>query len=462
MTGQDGSYGGRLRNGYQMRILLLSFYFAPFNTMAAHRLSKLSRYLTDSGHDVRVVTADHNSIPQDIADDVAEDLIVRTQYFDIDILTRVISFVRRLSGHDRRARTESREPDSASVDCRVNLDPRRHGARVRRGVDAFYRNLLFWPDGRAGWLPYALPATMGLCRRWQPDLIYATAPPATSLLLGWIVSHRLSVPWVAEIRDRWADDPYDPRPGWRVFLDHKLENRVLSSTSGIITVSETWAQSYRERYAKPTAVIYNGFTSEDYSNSSGAKAADPETLRIVYTGAMYAGRDPMPLWKALGQLGNAAHGVRIEFYGAQRSAVLPGAVRYGVDRQVFVCEWVAHSVAVKLQCKADVLLMLQWNNPSEEGNLPGKLFEYLGAQRPILALGYPGGEMACIIRERSAGFVSNDPTAIARQLRGWCETKRREGRILRLPEAARTGFSREEQFGKLERFLFKLLPSELR
>ena len=81
-----------------------------------------------------------------------------------------------------------------------------------------------------------------------------------------------------------------------MLLDHRLENRVLSSTSGIVTVSETWAQSYRQRYAKPTVVIYNGFTLEDYSHSSGAEVADPETLRIVYTGAMYAGRDPMPHW----------------------------------------------------------------------------------------------------------------------------------------------------------------------
>ena len=112
---------------------------------------------------------------------------------------------------------------------------------------------------------------------------------------------------------------------------------------------------------------------------------------------------------------------------------------------------------MRLQSKADVLLLLQWNSPSEAGNIPGKLFEYLGARRPILALGYPEGEMARIIQERAAGFFSNDPPAIAERLEAWRQEKRKAGHIAPLPETVRAGFSREAQFGKLEGFLDDLL-----
>ncbi len=440
-----------------MRILLVSFYFAPHNTMAAHRLSKLAEYLLQNGHDVRVVSAYHESLPKDISSSVPEDLTIRTRSLDIDILSRVTSRLRYLIGSARGAGSTS-PSHGTSVNPTVHAGRKRFSARFQIGVDRLYRSLLFWPDASVGWFFYALPATFHLCRRWRPDIIYATSPPETALILGSIASWRLSIPWVAEIRDRWADDPYGPRPRWRAFLDRRLERRVLSSARAIVTVSETWAQAYRERYSKTTAVIYNGFMPEDYEHQpSMAPPSVRDSLRIVYTGAVYVGRDPTPLWQALRLIGPAAEGIRIEFYGSPGAAILAGAARHGVSENVQVREYLPHHEVVRRQCQADVLLLLQWNDPSEAGNIPGKLFEYLGARRPILALGYPGGEMAAIVRERAAGFVSNEPTAIARQLEAWRDEKRDTGRIAPPPETARAGFSREAQFERLVGFLLERL-----
>jgi hypothetical protein len=97
-----------------------------------------------------------------------------------------------------------------------------------------------------------------------------------------------------------------------------------------------------------------------------------------------------------------------------------------------------------------VLLLMQWNDPREQGNLPGKLFEYLGARRPILGLGFEDGVPARIIRERAAGLFCNDPEEIAAQLRAWLETKRRLGHLPPLPAEVAAGFTRAEQFARLE------------
>ena len=119
--------------------------------------------------------------------------------------------------------------------------------------------------------------------------------------------------------------------------------------------------------------------------------------------------------------------------------------------RVVVHPHVPRSGVAAIQQQADVLLLMQWNDPREQGNLPGKLFEYLGARRPILGLGLQDGVPARILRERAAGYFSNDPAQIALQLSAWLDTKRRLGHLPPLPPEAAAGFTRAEQFATLER-----------
>jgi hypothetical protein len=118
---------------------------------------------------------------------------------------------------------------------------------------------------------------------------------------------------------------------------------------------------------------------------------------------------------------------------------------------------VSYSESVQIQKSADILLLLQWNDPKEQGNCPGKLFEYLAVLRPILGVGLENGVPATIIRERQAGFFSNDPQKIAEQLESWLVQKQRPGGIPSLPTAVREGLSRDVQFRKLQHFIGDLL-----
>ncbi len=104
------------------------------------------------------------------------------------------------------------------------------------------------------------------------------------------------------------------------------------------------------------------------------------------------------------------------------------------------------------QSEADILLLLQRDHSSDEGNVPAKVFEYLGALRPILLLGYEKGVLAGMIRERDAGLISNDPAIIAAQLEAWI-AQLPAGGVPALPETARAGLSRAEQFAVYQAFL---------
>ena len=318
-----------------------------------------------------------------------------------------------------------------------------------------YVNLTNLPDTRIGWLPWAYSAGLKLCRDWQPDLLFASGPPFTALLATRLLSARLGVPWVAELRDRWADDPYSEAPPWRAALDHWLERRVLASAKALITVTEPWAAFYRRKYDKPVATIYNGYDPLDFDFADApAPPAPGAPLIIGYTGGIYPGRrDPTPLFAALKLLGDSGDRFRVVFCGTAPSHVLPLAERAGVARLVEVRPAIPYAASLEFQRQSDVLLLMQWNDPREQGNCPGKFFEYIASLRPILILGLEDGVPATITRERAAGFCSNDPQTIANQLRQWLREKERSGHIPSLPLAAREGLSRTIQFEKLQTFL---------
>ncbi len=243
-------------------------------------------------------------------------------------------------------------------------------------------------------------------------------------------------------------------PAWRRPLERIQERRVLRDVAGLVTVSDTWRDLLQSRFRKPTITVLNGFDPDDYPPDALPSSGNRDELTILYTGTLYPGRrDPTPLFQAVARLGDRGRGIRIQLYGADPATVAALADKAGVATQVEAHTAVAYDRVVTLQRAADILLMLRWNDPSERGIVPGKLFEYVGARRPILCLGYDQGDVPDIMRERALGLVSEDPAAIAAQLETWLEQKLRDGGIAPLPDAARHGLSRADQFADLEEFM---------
>jgi hypothetical protein len=114
---------------------------------------------------------------------------------------------------------------------------------------------------------------------------------------------------------------------------------------------------------------------------------------------------------------------------------------------------IPYKESLKAQREADVLLLLLWTDPRERGVYTGKLFEYIGARRPILAVGSLDCVAAELIMDRQAGVVMNDPGEIAAQLRLWIQMKDEAKAIPDVSEESMVGISREEQVGVLEKFL---------
>jgi glycosyltransferase involved in cell wall biosynthesis len=425
-----------------MKILLVTWYFPPVNTIGAVRTGKLARFLIERGHEIGVVAGKDWNLPETMPLDFLLKRVAYARSRDVNALPRKLaSWVRRNRGVP------------ASVGAATATAGSSNGI-LRRASD-LYMNLTNIPDHQIGWYPDIVRQGGKLTHDWKPDIVFGSAPLFTAFLACRTFSKRLGVPWVGELRDRWADDTYAEWPRWRHALEQRIERLVLGSAAGIVAVTEPWSEFYRAKYGVPVETVYNGYDPRDFPFDPHAKPhSDSPQVRIVYTGGIYPGRrDPTPLFNALRLLGPDGDKFRVHFYGTDPNAVWPLADRAAVRHLVEVHKPVPFRESIRLQWDSDVLLLLQWNSPKEEGVCPGKLFEYLASLRPILGIGYEQGVPAGFIRERGAGVFANEPATIAEHLRRWAAEKSRHGYMPRLPVSVREGLERDRQFEKLERFL---------
>ena len=437
----------------RLRVLIVSGYFPPFAPMSGVRAGKLAKHLLAAGHDVRVLGARDLPFPPLLKPEIPADKIHYAPCMDINALPKRIAALRHGAGAQKQA-AQAAAPAPATPAAPAS--PSRLRALLRK-LSTFYTELTNWPDPQIGWLPGAVKEGSALLRDFRADLIYATVPPLTGLLVARRLAKRFGIPWVAEFRDLWVDHPYYDAPAWRRPFELRQQNRVLGEAAAIVTVSDDWRDLLEKRFHKPTVTILNGFDPDDYPIEPPA-GGDRRELTILYTGTLYPGRrDPTPLFHAMRQLGEKRHAIRVHFYGADPGEVKEIASKAGVEDLVQAFAPVGYARAVQLQREADILLLLRWNDPSERGVVPGKLFEYAGARRPVLSLGFNEGAVPDIIRANGLGLVSEDTTEIAAALQRWLDEKARAGRIEPLPLSARNGLSRSDQFRKLEDFLHGVL-----
>ena len=443
----SGGITGRRGEGIsaEMKVLIIAFWFPPSNSVGAIRVGKLARYLYRRGYQVRVLTTDiseDRSLPLEIP----RDQVIYTNYRErapwSDFLVQLF-----------RPLQAARRPTSGEV-------PRGQGRPLPASfwdkLRPHYHGLINIPDLRSGWIKTAVPVGRRLIEDWKPDIIFASAPPFTGLVVAGRLSRGFNIPWVADYRDLWADYSYTV---WRRPIDRIIERLTLRNASALVTTSPYHAQQLDERHHRRVVVVFNGYDEEDFPETPAADVTPGLTIR--YTGSIYGGsRDPSPLFAAIAMLeGGLRREIRVEFFCDSGADVTGLAAVHGIADRIVVRPRVPHQTALALQLHADALLLLQWNNKHDRGNIPAKLFEYLYARRPILAIGYEQGIAAQLLRERDAGLVSNVPERIRDQLRTWIEQKR-VGCLKRLDPSVSRGLSRDEQFRKLEQVFAEILHEQ--
>src|SRR4051812_15153025 len=238
--------GQRIAPSRPLKVLLISAWFPPSNVIGAVRVGHFAKSLYETGHDVRVLAADKpgdRSLPLGIpADRVTYVRAPQGGKLLDPLIVPLLKLVRRLGRMRRKVASDQTASAAPQSSGSVRLNWRRQ-----------YYALALFPDANAPWMHNVTSAGRQLIKHWRPDIIIASAPPNSGLIAARRIARTCRAPWVADLRDLWADNSYYTFPLWRLWLDLSVERSILRSAAGLITVSPIWADILRRKYKQPVA-----------------------------------------------------------------------------------------------------------------------------------------------------------------------------------------------------------------
>lgn len=355
----------------------------------------------------------------------------------------------------RRKRTPSGQQSGKALDQPENANQtHREEAKAISPFKAWLYDAFDYafniPDSYMGWIKNAKLAGEALVAARRPDLVFSTAPPHSANLVAHHLVKCFNLPWICEYRDLWMDHPYHTPNAVRRFFETRLERRSTSLVDHFVAVSEEARKVLVEQTGKPCALAYNGYDPANFSGEEDPAPLDAKKLTLVYAGSIYAKtRNPSLLFDALARLGPEAAGIDVRFYTENAGTVKDLAGKFGVEGSVSFHATRPYHDILGIERQADVLYLMRWDDPREDGVIPGKIFEYIGAKRPILSTGRTQGEVADILSGRPETLLTNDVGAICAQLRAWL-SQRRQGRLPDVMHASEAAYTRSAQFQGIE------------
>lgn len=268
------------------------------------------------------------------------------------------------------------------------------------------------PEGH--WIWKARGACERMIRAHQPAALITSSPPGCVHVLGLRLQRRHRLPWLADFRDPWIAGRPLPRVGIRKCVEGWLEKRTMQRATVLIANTPlnqaSWVDAYPEAAGKMVSIT-NGFDPERFV-AGDSNPIETSPLTVLHAGELYYGRDPRPLLDAL--LGEPLP-VQVEFLGRATEQIcdLPAEIRTrGLEHCVHVSGQIAYKEAIQKMMHAGILLLV--NTPGHRTGVPAKLYEYLGAGRPILALAEPDGDIAWVLRESGVLYRIASPSDVPR------------------------------------------------
>jgi glycosyltransferase involved in cell wall biosynthesis len=350
------------------RVLMIAFHFPPLRgSSGIQRTLKFARYLPDNGWLPMVLSASPRAYANTGDDQLAE------------------------------------IPPEIEVARPFCLDTSRHLA-----IRGSYLSWMALPDRMVSWWLGAVPRGLAMVWRRRPQVIWSTYPIATAHLIGLTLHKLTGLPWVVDMRDPMVDATYPSRPSTRSAYKW-IERKAILHCSRVVCTTPGTIEIYRKRY--PTlppehfCLIENGFDEENFIDAEALKrqpvSAD-HPLTLVHSGVIYPSeRDPNSMFAAIAELQREGELTPANFRLVLRATGHDDYLRtllqrYGIEALVTLAPHVAYREALSEMLNADGLLILQASNCNHQ--IPAKLYEYLRAQRPVLALTDPVGDTAKTLR----------------------------------------------------------------
>lgn len=399
------------------KALMVVYYFPPLGG-CTQRALKFARYLPDYGWQPHVLSVRNSHY-------VVHDESLQDEFQQNMRITRTPAI---LPGRFMRKVTNYQVNGSAN---QYFISP-----ALRFLKNVFYTSV-YIPDEYIGWLPFAVAAGKRVCKRDGIDIIFSSGPPNTTHMIARRLKKATGLPWVADLRDLWDQypDSYNPyRLNARKKLDDYLERKTLLDADGFLVVSEQMQRDLLEKFPEIDAgrisVITNGFDTTDFANLE--PETNPDFFTVVHAGSLFPWRSLRPFLQAMKEFFkrdvSARERFRLKLLGIipeqERSAI----ANAGLQENVIIHDYLPYRQALSHIVSADVALLLLGDCGHPANMLTSKLFDYMGAQRPILAIG-PQGDLHRLLRQENLGAAFSDEQtsqiadALHRHFENWQQGK---------------------------------------
>ena len=396
------------------RLLIITYYWPPTGGSGVQRWVKFSKYLPEHGWQPVIYTPEN---PEQLARD--ESLLSDVPACAEVIKTRILepyAVYRRLTGGKQGEEVNPVNAQKKNWKQRLSL---------------WIRGNCFIPDPRIGWVRPSVRFLKKYLREHPVDAVVTTGPPHSVHLIGRGLKRALGVHWIADFRDPWTEMFYYKHLGLTAASDrrqHRLEQSVLDEADTVISVTPLVQKDFQAKTKTPVVLITNGFDEDDFVGSgsapaepftrtgsgaseaqsdSGAGAAAVPTYRLVHTGLFAADGNPLNLWDALarrcGEDPSFRARLEIRLAGKVDRAITDAIRARGLGDNLVELGYLPHDETVREQRAADILLLPLRQEPEYAKVLPGKIFEYLAARRPVLGIGQEDGAAAAVLRDAVAG-----------------------------------------------------------
>jgi glycosyltransferase involved in cell wall biosynthesis len=361
-----------------VKVLLVSLYFPPAGGGGVQRPLKLATHLPELGIETHVLAPDDP----------------KWVHRDDELTPPTLAWVHRARYLGPRGRKPAEELHGTA-----GLE------RAAKQLQLAGRRFLV-PDENVSWNITAIPAGVRIARAEGIDVVVTTSPPSSVHLVGAAVKRATGVAWVADLRDSLVAHPH--RAAERLLVrakeqsEHATAGLVARYADAITCVSDAIAAEVRERSPRGrVATIANG---SDFDDFAGLERHPSERFRITHAGSFFGKRDPRPFLTALERTG--LEDVVVRFLGDFRSADREWAESLGLGPRLELHPYASRRRSLELQRDSEALLLLIPDAGGRgRGVLSGKVFEYLAAERPVLAAVPPDGAAAELISETGAGVV---------------------------------------------------------
>lgn len=376
------------------KVLIIAYYWPPAGGPGVQRWLKFVKYLPDFDIEPIVYVPENATYPivdHDLVDQVNKNVTVLKQpikepYKLASIFSKK-STTTISSGIIKAAKKQS----------------------FMEKILLYVRGNFFIPDARVGWVNPSVDYLSNYIKTNAVDVIITTGPPHSMHLIGLELQKRFAVKWIADFRDPWTSIGYhkELKLTDKSAQKHKdLEKEVLTKADTILTTSFTTKQEFAEITQQPIHVITNGYDIETIE-----KPALSKKFIISHIGSLLTKRNPRILWKALKEILKEKKQFRNDFQlqlvGKVSSEIIDTIKEFKLDAYLNVIGYVSHTEALKYQRSSQVLLLIEIDSYETIGIIPGKLFEYMAAERPILAIGPVKSDVERIIKDTNAGKYFN-------------------------------------------------------